>query len=344
MPLQPPVEIHPPRGDDRPVWDAIFAVYGYPALLIAHRLKVFPLLEQRSHTLAEICTALSIKRRPAEAILSVATALGFLSLHDGRYSLTPLAEDYLLEKSPSYFGFFWDMMIDNSEAFSYAGLERAVLTDMPQVYGGGDIYKSHEEQAELARKFTRGMHSISMTLASAWPNLINLAGHRRMLDIGGGSGAHAIGAVLKVRDLQAIVLDLEPICEVAQEFIVQYGLQDRIKTYVSDMWNDPFPEADLHFYSNIFHDWPADKCKFLAEKSFASLGSGGRIIIHDVLYNEEKTGPFAPAAYSMLMMAWTEGESYSGLELSAMLKAAGFQDTQICPAFGYYGVVTGVKR
>jgi hypothetical protein len=27
-----------------------------------------------------------------------------------------------------------------------------------------------------------------------------------------------------------------------------------------------------------------------------------------------------------------------------MLKAAGFQDTQICPAFGYYGVVTGVKR
>jgi cyclopropane fatty-acyl-phospholipid synthase-like methyltransferase len=183
-----------------------------------------------------------------------------------------------------------------------------------------------------------------MTLASAWPNLINLAGHRLMLDIGGGSGAHAIGAVLKVRDLQAIVLDLEPICEVAQEFIVQYGLQDRIKTYVSDMWNDPFPEADLHFYSNIFHDWPADKCKFLAEKSFASLGSGGRIIIHDVLYNDEKTGPFAPAAYSMLMMAWTEGESYSGLELSAMLKAAGFQDTQICPAFGYYGVVTGVKR
>ena len=141
MALRPPVKIHQPRGDDRPVWDVIFAVYGYPALLIAHRLKVFSLLEQGARTLAEICASLNIKRRPAETILSAATALGFLSLHDGRYSLTPLAEDYLLEKSPSYFGFFWDMMIDNSEAFSYAGLERAVLTDSPQVYGGGDIYK-----------------------------------------------------------------------------------------------------------------------------------------------------------------------------------------------------------
>ncbi|WON73376.1 methyltransferase [Nitrosospira sp. Is2] len=343
MALQPPLKPHQPRGDDRPLWDAVFAVYGYPALLIAHRLKVFPLLEQGARTLPEICTALNIKRRPAVAMLSAATALGFLSLHDERYSLTSLAEDYLLEKSPSYFGFFWDMMIDNSEVFSYASLERAVLTDVPQAYGGGDIYKSHEEQAELARKFTRGMHSISMTLASAWPEAVDLSGHQRMLDIGGGSGAHTIGAALKVPHLQGVVLDLEPICEVAQEFIAKYGLRDRIKTHVADMWNDPFPEADLHFYSNIFHDWPLEKCKVLAEKSFASMGSGGRIIIHDVIYNDEKTGPFAPAAYSMLMMGWTEGESYSGRELSTMLKYAGFQDTHVYPAFGYYSVVTGVK-
>ena len=332
-----------PRSDDRPLWDVMFAVFGYPALLIAHRLKVFSLLERGGRTLPDICKVLNINRRPAEAMLTTATALGFLSLQDQHYSLTPLAEDYLLEKSPSYFGFFWDMMIDNSQVFSLASLERAVLTDCPQAYGGGDIYKSHEEQAELARRFTRGMHSISMTLAAAWPNVIQLPGIRLMLDIGGGSGAHSIGAALKSKNLGAVILDLEPICEVAQEFIVQYGLQDRIGTRVADMWNDPFPEADLHFYSNIYHDWPAERCRFLTEKSFKSLEPGGRIIIHDVLYNDEKTGPFAPAAYSMLMMGWTEGESYSGLELSGMLKEAGFQDIKLHSTFGYYSIVTGLK-
>jgi hypothetical protein len=321
----------------------MFAVYGYPALLIAHRLKVFSLLETGPHALEDICNILNIKRRPAEAVLAAATALGFLSLQDKVYALTPLSEDYLLEKSPNYFGFFWDMMIDNSEVFSYENLERAVLTDCPQAYGGGDIYRSHEDQAELARRFTRGMHSISMTLAQAWPNIANLSTSRLMLDIGGGSGAHSIGAVLASPDLQAMVLDLQPICEVAQEFIAKYGLQERIGTRVADMWKDPFPRADLHFYSNIYHDWPLERCNFLTEKSFESLEPGGRLIIHDVFYNDEKTGPFAPAAYSMLMMGWTEGKSYSALEMSQMLERTGFKEIQAHPTFGYYSIVSGIK-
>jgi predicted O-methyltransferase YrrM len=321
----------------------MFAVYGYPALLIAHRLKVFSLLETGPHALEDICKILNIKRRPAEAILAAATALGFLSLQDRLYALTPLSEDYLLEKSPSYFGFFWDMMIDNSEVFSYEKLEKAVLTDCPQAYGGADIYRSHDDQVELARRFTRGMHSISMTLAHAWPHIADLSGSRLMLDIGGGSGAHSIGAALAFPQLQALVLDFQPVCEVAQEFIAKYGLQERIRMCAADMWKDPFPRADLHFYSNIYHDWSLEKCIFLTEKSFGSLEPGGRLIIHDVLYNDGKTGPFAPAAYSMLMMGWTEGESYSVLEVSGMLERAGFKEIRAYPTFGYYSIVSGIK-
>jgi len=45
----------------------------------------------------------------------------------------------------------------------------------------------------------------------------------------------------------------------------------------------------------------------------------------------------------MLMMGWTEGESYSGLELSGMLKGVGFHDIEARPTFGYYSIVTGRK-
>ena len=80
--------IQMPRADDRPLWDVVFAVYGYPALLLAHRLKVFALLADNPRTLTEICDALNIKPRPVEAILTVACALGFLSLQQERYTLT----------------------------------------------------------------------------------------------------------------------------------------------------------------------------------------------------------------------------------------------------------------
>lgn len=328
---------------DKPLWDVVLALYGYPALLLAHKLKVFTLLAEGAMTLPAICDRLNIKKRPAEAILTTATSLGFLSLQDGHYALTAVAEHYLLKKSPSYFGFFWDLMIDNDQVHSFASLEKAVLTDTPQTYWGSDVYQSRDEQAEMVRRFTRGMYSFSITSAFHWPDVLDLSRHRTMLDIGGSSGAHSIGAVSKLPELQAVVFDFPLVCEVAKEFIAQHGLQNRIRTCEGDMWSDPLPTADLHFYSNIYNDWSPQKCSFLTAKSFSSLQSGGRIVIHAMLYNDDKTGPFAVAAFSMLMMGWTEGKQYSGLELSTMLADAGFRDIQTYPTFGYYSIVTGVK-
>jgi len=102
-------------------------------------------------------------------------------------------------------------------------------------------------------------------------------------------------------------------------------------------------EADLHFYGQIYHDWPPEKCQWLTQKSFASLEAGGRIIIHEKLLNDDKTGPFAIAAFSISMLLWTEGQQYSGGELSAMLTAAGFTDIEVKPTSGYWSIVTGYK-
>jgi hypothetical protein len=109
------------------------------------------------------------------------------------------------------------------------------------------------------------------------------------------------------------------------------------------MWTDPFPAADLHFYSWIYHDWPPEKGRVLTQKSFAALESGGRLVIHEMLYNDEKTGPFPMAACSINMLVWTEGEQYSGRELSAILADAGFTDIEVKPTWGYWSIVTGRK-
>ena len=147
-----------------------------------------------------------------------------------------------------------------------------------------------------------------------------------MLDIGGSSGAHSIGATLKLPNLQAIVLDFPQVCEVAQGYIVEYGLQDRVKTCDANIWCDQWPSADLHF-SQIYYDWPPEKCHFLTAK-VSVIECGGRIVIHEDKAATMKTGPFAPAAFGMMMMGWTEGKQYSGLELSTMLKEIGFEDIQ----------------
>jgi hypothetical protein len=180
--------------------DVLFGISGYPAVLVAHDLKLFPLLAERPRTLPELCHALNIAPRAAEALLSVSTALGLLAERDGRYSLTPVAEDYLVEGSATYYGGYFDMMIQNYAMYSFESLKRAVLTDTPQFYRGDDVFTSHRIRADRVRTYTRAMHGTSMAAVLAWPERVDLSGHRLMLDIGGGSGAHRVS--LKDRRLR----------------------------------------------------------------------------------------------------------------------------------------------
>ena len=35
-------DIHRPRTDDQPLWDVVLGLYGYPAVLLAHRYRMRP--------------------------------------------------------------------------------------------------------------------------------------------------------------------------------------------------------------------------------------------------------------------------------------------------------------
>lgn len=127
MDAPPALQIRKPRQDDRPIWDVLFGIFGYPAVLVAHNLKLFPLLAEKPLTISELCDALKIERRPAEALLAVCASLSFIQLVDGRYATTPVADDYLLESSPASFCGYLDLVTNNFPVWLVDSLIKAVL-------------------------------------------------------------------------------------------------------------------------------------------------------------------------------------------------------------------------
>jgi len=332
-----------PRNDDLKLIQALDAALGSFALLVAHDLRLFPALSRGPRTAAQMATELGIASRPAEALLCVAEAQGFVESTNGLYRLTSLAEDYLLPESPTYYGGMLDLRIATSSTNSLDALKRAVLNDAAPAYGGGGIFESHAANVGRAETFTRAMHSRSIAAALAWPQLLDLSGNRVMLDVAGGSGAHSIGAALAWPNLNAVIFDIEQVCAIAEQYVKEEGLSERISTRVGDMWRDSLPSADLHFYSNIYHDWPPEKCSFLTRKSFDALPPGGRLVVHEMLYDDDKKGPLETAIYSITMLLWTEGRQYSGKELTEMMSEAGFKNVEVKRSFGLWSIVTGVK-
>ncbi|MEH2245312.1 methyltransferase [Nostoc sp.] len=339
-------KLNKPKTDGKKVWDAYLALFCYPILLVAHELKLFPLLAETPRTLQEISQNLNLELRAAGTLLSACASMDFTQLKDGYYSLTTVAYEYLLETSPTSFCGILDSLIANPDSFSYAGIKKAILTDAPIADEGNSIYKVYEQEdkEQVTRTFTKAMHAGSISSALAWPEILDLSINKYMLDIAGGSGAHSIGATLKWSNLKATILELASVCKIAQEYIAEYGLLEQISTEVCDMWNDPFPSADLHFYSLIYHNYDLEKNRFLTKKSFDSLEPNGRIIIHQPLFNDHRTGPLATSAFNVIMQIWCAGgQEYSGLELSTMLAEIGFVDIEVKPTSGYSSIITGRK-
>lgn len=335
--------VKPPNCNDQSILDITMNLYAYPAIIIAHRLGIFEFISLSPCSIEDIGTETQLKKRPVEAIMATLRALSLVNYEAGLFSLTAETKEFLLKESPNYFGYFWDMMYENSENFSLKNLEAAIKKNTAQVYEERELFDTHTLNTEKAEKFTHAMHSLSMGSASVWPTALSLAQYSVALDIGGASGAHAISMAANWPNLKCIIFDLPEICPLSADYIQKYGLSERISTHCGNMWQDDYPNADLHFYSNIFHDWPAEKNQFLAQKSFAALPRGGRIVIHEVLYNDNESGPLAAAAYSLMMLGWTEGQQYSGKEIGAMLSLAGFKKIEIFPSLGYFSIVTAQK-
>lgn len=333
-----------PHHDDVAVYDLTLGLFACPAMLIAHRAGLFRRLGESPSTLKELGAALGLARRPTEALANTAAALGFVRRDADRYALTALGADLLVERSPTYFGAFLDLMYEASETFSLKSLEAAIRDDAAHAYGSPDVFQSHEQQLALAQRFTRAMESVSAAHAPVWPTQLDLSRHRVMLDIGAGSGAHTRGALSAWPALRAIVFDLPGVCELSRPYFETSPVRERVTLHPADMRHDPFPDADLHFYSNVFHACPREKNALLARKSSDALPPGGRIVLHEVLYRDDKSGPLAAAASSLMMISWTEGEQYSSRELTEILANAGFSSIETIPSAGYYSLVTGVKR
>lgn len=334
----------PPRIHDYVVRDIIERGLGYDAVLIAYELGLFSVLAKTSKDLKTLSTELKIAERPLKMLLQVNLALHLVEKTAGFYQLSPAGKDYFVEESPFFFGKLLEFAIETKQNLcTYENLKLAVLSNSPRVYGGENWAKKHETDLGRAKYFTSVMHTHSFAAANHWTKIVDLSRNRTLLDIGGGSGVHSIAAVSAFPQLEAIIFDLPTVCETAREYIQAQNLKRKIRLCGGDMWHDVFPLADAHFFSDVFHDWTPEKCLFLARKSFEALPPGGKIIIHEMLFDEKQHDSLTVASASLSMLLWTEGQQFTGEELREILTESGFASIKIDASFGYWSIIEGRK-
>ncbi len=191
----------------------------------------------------------------------------------------------------------------------------------------------HHAEARGARGFCLfnnvaigAMHAIARPLAPRIVALVNPAGARRLLDVGGGSGTYTLAFLEAAPEMRATIFDLPAVIEMARERVSAAGMLGRVTLVSGDYRKDQLPGGhDLAFVSAIIHqNSPAENGEMF-RKIFAALEPGGRIVVRDHVLGPDRTEPRSGALFAVNMLVGTEGgNSYTEAEIREALTQAGF--------------------
>lgn len=307
-------------------------------------------------TLREFQNIIGIaESRPAEAFTTALVSLGLLKVIKNKngekaFANSEISSMYLDKSKSTYIGDViamfderlykrWDNLSEALETNKPSGEEQG--EDIESIF---DKAKSYQEVEQL-QKFTHAMHGVSIAPAVALSKNVDFSDHKKMMDIGGGSGVYAIEVVANSpNNMSAVVLDSKPVCEVADGYI---SLQNKVHTMTFDFFNDQLPnDCDVAFLSHIIHIFDKDKNITLLKKIHESLtNENGMIIISEWLLNNEKTGPISSALMGLTMIVENSGgRGYSYSDISQMLTEAGFKNIEKRPLIEPAEIVIGYKK
>ena len=302
---------------------------------------VFTRLEAQPATMAEVCIEFGWRVRPADVLLTLLVARGYLQRVDGRYAVTPTARDHLCAGSPWHLGPYFAAL---RERPFVADFVRVLTTGRPANWGGdragADWHEAMRDEG-FARRFTAAMDCRGLYLGEALARALDLGRHHRVLDIGGGSGIYACALAARHHHLSATVVDQAPVVPTATTLVAERGLAGRVDVVSADFFRDPLPGGhDVHLFSNVLHDWDEPEVRHLLAASFDAMPPGGLLVIHDAFIDADKTGPIPVAEYSALLMHASHGKCYATSEYQRMLRATGFEPIAYADTVADRGVMT----
>lgn len=319
------------------IWECALGFMDAQILLAAEELGVFAALADGPLTMPDIARRTGLERDPTMRLLTALCALELLRrLPDGSYANGPEAQGQLVPGKPGYIGtmfhhlredlyplwhYFKETLQERRPQWERAFPDR----DAPTV----EMYSD----PQALRAFMDGMHAITARagreFAAAAPEL---RGVRRLVDVGGASGAFAIALAGAFPGMEAVIVDLPQVRPIAADHVRRSGLDGRITFHAADFFHEPLPRgADAYSLGFILHDWTTRQGSYLLGQIAEAIAPGGLLIVGEYLLNEDRTGPLFVARSDLNMLVAARGRERTAREYADWLAGHGFVVERIRP-------------
>ena len=288
-------------------------------LLTAFELDIFTILSDSKKTSKEIADAISADERATDRLLNALTAMEFLKKKNNKFFNTPAALKYLVKGKPDYLGGLGHTI----------NLWKTWSTLTEAVKKGTSVFlraEIGERGDDWLESFIAAMHTRGRIQAKEIASLLNLKKVKRVIDVGGGSGAYSFAFVKARKGIKAIIFDLPNVVPITQKYIESEGLSGKVETLKGNYLIDDIGKGyDMAFLSAVIHSNSPDECKHLFKKCADVLNPGGCLVVLDHVMSEDRINPPAGVLFALNMLVGTaNGDTYTENEIKSWMKEAGF--------------------
>jgi len=315
-----------PITDVREISRIAYGFMGSKALFAALNLDLFGYLAGSKKTLETLVDQTKVASNRLRTILVALTAVGLIVREGNEYRNAPASERYLVRGAPAYFGDYYRFQIDRQIYPALLHLDSGIAGDRSHL--AFDSLAGLTDDPAEAEAFTRAQHAGSMGPALMLAKSFDLGDAKVLLDVGGGSGAFSIALCQCHSGLRATVLDFPNVVAVAERFVKEAKLQDRITHVRGDALSAPWPNGqDVVLMSYLLSAVAEASIPLLFHKAWDALRPGGLLLIHDFMLDDNETGPALAALWFLQYLSGRiDGISFSAATLTAQLLNQGFDN------------------
>lgn len=302
------------------------------ALFTAADLDIFTALANGAHTPEAVARAIGVTHVEAvRLVMEMCVTSGLLQRRegvDGGFENSPTTDFFLVKGRPSYIGAGLQYAADLYPAWGrLTDLVRTGKPPLPPDTILGD-------DAAKTRHFVLAMHQRAQGIGTVVSAMVDLTGCRRLLDVGGGPGTYSMRLIDRTPGLTSTVLDLPGVLAVTREIVAESGYADRVTLMPGNYLTTDFGTGyDAVLLSGMMHRETAEDCQLLLRKAAAALNPGGRILVSDVFYDDDRkvTPPFAVEFALHMMLTSDRGSAHARTEMARWIAGAGAASVDVRP-------------